>query len=1608
MGDTGQYQGSQAFSHIVPQENESVNPNTGSLNYTAQLLQLRGVRPGIDLSLNVFYSYGTVGTFGLPHNWSLDLPYVLDGKSLTANGHTYAIDYEWSDDKDYASGLKYMNNHGIKFEKIVPPQDLPSGLPGQYGYQLSQVDGSKVYFDVEGKPLQNSDIYGNFIYYSYLQGSDGGVGSQNVLLDFVQDSWGQQITFEYQESQLWVIKLPTGSYTTINFSEDGILTIQDPADLTTSFDYQPSPVNSSSKVLSIITYPTGLSSRYEWGTVKYLDANGSAQYMPKVDEHYQMDSEDTIYSNTSYDLGGFTGGSTYTGAAIGLQMAGATDALMDGAGRALSYTYDVTKTSNDKDGNGVARTTTYFNNYHLPIQQIKYSLDNKGNFVEAYQTEYEYDIPIDERARITAYNYPVATTTSNNTSPTGDPVWQCLTRSSSAYNEYGNLLSRTSEINVSNSGFIKQTTTTNVYMTTSCNIQLVSKSTQRDEITQSEEQTVNTATEDGRAVASTTFSFLPGAGQQLKPWTRHSYGYDSQGRTTTDTLAWAPDASVPDGSVSTVTNTMAYSFDSGTLTQTIYDADKNATVVKYDMRKYAGPMISKTLPLGQTESFDYDNICRLIKHTDALGYVTTNTYTVGPNGGSESVKSPGGYVKLTKYDVLGRECEVLDNGDPTQPTSSDAARLLRRQAYDFLSQVKESTDNLGLVTKYVYDALSRPRSVTDPKQNVLSYQYDDVNLVITQDLNGDIRSVTQLNGRTEALKVVTYPDSSDDLATYLLETDTVYDGNKRPISTTLIQKPKSSGDGITLEEADIEYGPQSLVFSRTITGSAAGGKDTVKRQFTYDLMGNTYTWLKDTTYADGREYQVRGPINIYDWNNRLAVTRNQLGQKELNYYDANGWLSKTVRYDGSEVNLTCDDVGQFITTTYPSSSIEVDYDSDGHITQVKDGDDIIKYGITSDGTLEKTTYSDGLTQVNTLDKYSRLVTQTDVFGVARTTEYGSFGEVSSRSCKKDKLTYNYGTANHSNGQCIGFNLVGGRSYINTIRYDGFNRLSGTTATDSNGETLLDSSYTIDGKGKAINIITRSTTAPELNVDRTLVYDGLGQVTFDSRPSAGLGDTAYTYDGNSNVLSTTVDGKTTTMSYNEIDQRTDAGFVYDTLGRLATDDQDQKYQFDDRDRLLSVQTGGAASDFEYRADDYLARRKGVLDTVEMYYNSGKVNSLTVSKENKSTENTSFFGGSKAIVASYTDEKASDYFFDSVNSTALLVGEDHNTSITYDTYGKANPSSTVDTRSNFGFGQEFCDETSGLVYLRSRYYSPKIMGFISMDRNHQENRYAYCEGDPINNFDPLGQSWETALGVTALVVGAVIGAVVTAGVGLVVEASLGAAVGAFGLSEVAAATASSVIGVASAAIGGAVGNVAGGYVSAAIQGNNYTGMDALVDALTGAAGGSLGKWTEPAAQAFAASARYGERALTPLAQQALASGITGAVNNGTQSIVRPILLGEPISPLKVGTSMLMGFGLGVTKTYALDKVKVQYRETSPRVRAAARQFLGRVRGKIQASRMKSISIYDSSGVDLVGFKSLSGSSSAVDAEVSTLASSALKSRLGTLSQEHEDLPPFITEL
>ena len=78
--------------------------------------------------------------------------------------------------------------------------------------------------------------------------------------------------------------------------------------------------------------------------------------------------------------------------------------------------------------------------------------------------------------------------------------------------------------------------------------------------------------------------------------------------------------------------------------------------------------------------------------------------------------------------------------------------------------------------------------------------------------------------------------------------------------------------------------------------------------------------------------------------------------------------------------------------------------------------------------------------------------------------------------------------------------------------------------------------------------------------------------------------------------------------------------------------------------------------------------------------------------------------------------------------------------YDAYGRQRQGSA----SPVGFSGGYHDADSGLVFLRSRWYSPHLARFVSRDSEpmvaadpRSINRYAYNYGDPVNRLDLTGQ-------------------------------------------------------------------------------------------------------------------------------------------------------------------------------------------------------------------------------------------------------------------------------
>ncbi|RMZ72851.1 YD repeat-containing [Pyrenophora seminiperda CCB06] len=1510
--ENGQYRGSQAFAHILPLEKETINTNTGSLHYSQTVVKLRGVQKSVDLTLSINYSDDLLGTFGFPTNWGFDLPYVLPGKTVTFQQRTYVIDEKWADSAGYKSGLRYLNDHGTRFQAFPTAKQLPSQRPGKYSYLLHCADGAAFYFDYFGKLLEQEDVFGNRICYKYVGGEDGTVLTQ--ALASIQDSWNQSITFKYAPGAPGMryggvtITLPNQTSTTVRFDRGGVRSIIDPADQKTTFT-----CNDARSIITEIAYPTGLRSIFEYIDIQFRDTNGRSGYKAAVSNNVKRDKTDgSTYERTTYGYGTLSAGYTYTGFQIGRTLGGLQDSLMDGEASTANYLYDVYQISLDKDKKQISKTISWFNSLHLLVREEKYAQNSENIFVPVYMTRFTYP---NESGFAHQPNYArvKAVERFHSTSGSKSAVYEPMSKVSTSYNGFGNVTTIHEELyerNLDNpsAAWVTQKSTTMAWYTvkspTNGEIQMLQEEIVEDKVSKSKRQKEITLTANNLSIGLLKIKFCSNAdSQQPQPWKEQAFMYDHDGRVVSQSNAWSSGTSIPTNSGSSVTSTTEYEFNQGLLREIKTDPSGHKSSVTYDVRINSGPAIKKTLPLGQCETFEYDRIGRLIGQTDALGQKTITSYSMGPQSNKETVTTALGHQTIKIMDCLGREVQVLDNGDPTQ-TPPQATRCLSQTTYDYLSRETEKIDRFGLTTTTVYDALHRPLSVKDTQGNTMTYSYDDATLVATEKLNGDSRTTTFLNGSGKVVKKIQYADSDDKSITYSKVTRIEYDGHGRKTKQSIFQVPLQNSAALQILQTEVvEYDADGAIARRSSSGVGDGGEVQSNHRYVFDLFGNTHSYSKETRYADGRTYTNQGPIKIYDKSNRLVTLHNQIGQEEHSAYDENDWLIRRTRFDGQKIDFSYDAAGQVVKQLSGPSSKETKYACFGRVSEVMENSQTIKYTHALDGTLASITHPDGKTQSYKLDKYSRIEQETDVFGTERLITFDAFGRVATRSCKGDQISYIYGRVNHQDGKLLGTHISGNRSLLRSCSYDGFGDVS-LEKVENGDSVALETAYSRNARRQVTSIESKSLLSPGLNETRSFRYDGIAQLVQESTTETDSSTTTYTYDGNSNITTLDCDGVIVNMTYNSIDQRTDAGIKYDINGRMIFDDQNRSYLYDEYDRLLSINfNGDEKSKLRYYADNSLAQHYSDGNSTDVYHSSGTINAMSVtSTEGKHRETSVLFNG-RHPVASYPAGKPANYFVDQNGSTALLLQHEEHQAFKYDAYGVNKTSSVSPIDSSFGYSGEFTDPTTGLVYLRSRFYSPRLKSFLSMDAVHTENRYAYCRGDPINLIDPSGNTPEPHSNLTSLI-GA---ALISAGVTTLVASGMTPVVAAWGLSATATTTLTGMI-------GGAAGNVAFGGTHAYMRRTPYNLRNAGMDFLMGAATGGLSTYMQGGLEAAGR--------LSPMMAGVAAGTGTTFIDQGVrwvtgQQLMTPqeMLLGF----VRGGVSGGVAAHFALLKRYRLDKLK-----------------------------------------------------------------------------------------
>ena len=256
------------------------------------------------------------------------------------------------------------------------------------------------------------------------------------------------------------------------------------------------------------------------------------------------------------------------------------------------------------------------------------------------------------------------------------------------------------------------------------------------------------------------------------------------------------------------------------------------------------------------------------------------------------------------------------------------------------------------------------------------------------------------------------------------------------------------------------------------------------------------------------------------------------------------------------------------------------------------------------------------------------------------------------------------------------------AYVTTYSYDKNNRLIKENQVVSNGNAKWQNitSYGYDKNGNRLNRVEYKNK----NVDSNKFNLGMIDVGSNSKGTgykySDYGKEVYTYDGLNELKS--YRGKN--------EQNATYEYMPNHYRISKTVDGTKTYQLWDNDRVVS------------ELDSEL--------NLKINYRIG-VNGQILSDSNEIS-----------------------YSYDGHGN---LINENGNYSTNvYDAYGnKTEDFGTGDAP--FGYCGEYTDLSSGLIYLRNRYYDPSIGRFISEDPvKNGLNWYIYCSNNPINRIDPFG--------------------------------------------------------------------------------------------------------------------------------------------------------------------------------------------------------------------------------------------------------------------------------
>lgn len=767
---------------------------------------------------------------------------------------------------------------------------------------------------------------------------------------------------------------------------------------------------------------------------------------------------------------------------------------------------------------------------------------------------------------------------------------------------------------------------------------------------------------------------------------------------------------------------------------------------------------------GKTWTWGYDSNDSLTTETNPLSQTTSYAYT----SSACTMTLPGGQTSTDNYSS-GMIASRVDAASYSTAYSS----------YDSNHNPQTTTDKRGKVWQYTYDSKANVLTKKDPLLHTWTYTYSTANdLLTSKDPLNNTTTITY-NG-TGGVLTITDPLSR------VVETNT-YDTNGQRLTTKNAMNEQGSfgyntnGDRTSLTNPlgkqvttvyDTLGRPTTVtdpLSHATSTSYDAWGRltmvsfpESVSSSSTYDREGHLTSQLDENGHSISCTYDDAG---------NLTSATNALSNVESYGYNSNGWRTSVTNGRGYTRNYTYTVRGEVYTLTLPDSSVETwSYNGNGDTSSyVNPLNQAINYTFDDAGRNTVIDYPSGTNTSFGYDNVNRRTSMVDSTGTSTWT-YNNGSEVTQLSTPQGTISYTLQTSGRratmvetgvgttTYGYDSGGRLISLQNPLNettTFAYDDADRL--TTKTLANGSY---SEYAYDVRNRVTSINHKKSDTSVISSESysydsasnlssktvdglttTYTYDDDNQLITESRTGYVA---SYSYDANGNRASKTLNGVTDTYTVDSSDKLTGIA-----LGGGGT----KSYGYDQAGRTTTVTTSAGTTTLGY---DYEGRLTSItypdLSTNSFAYNgldartsmTDSSGSHSYKRDGVEVTDPVLSDGSASYTPGISEHRGSSTYYayqDQLGSESLMT--DSSQTVTYtsvlDAFGMR-LSSVGSSDRPFEFGGRVgyqTDEDSLLMLLGHRYYDASTGRFLTRDPQKEGNNwYSYAQNRPTVYLDPSG--------------------------------------------------------------------------------------------------------------------------------------------------------------------------------------------------------------------------------------------------------------------------------